>query len=650
MFFLPVIPKPRDRRSLLFLFLFSFVNTISAQSDTASNRLGTVVIQATRTGANSPVPHTNISAENIARSYHAQDVPYLLTGVPSAVETSDAGSGIGYTGLRIRGSDPTRVNVTINGVPLNDAESQGVFWVDLPDLAASAAEIQVQRGVGASTNGAGAFGATVNVDLSKVAPDPYAVLTASSGSFATSKYAAQFGTGLMRGRYAFSGRLSKISSDGYIDRASADLRSLHLSGAYLDDRQSLQWHYLDGHEITYQAWNGVPAQYLDTRRTFNTAGTERPGAPYDNEVDDYTQRHLLAHYRRLFSHGISLQLNGHYTRGFGFYEQYKAGEDFADYGMPDVVLADTTLTETDLVRRRRLDNHFYGSTFALRWNAPVNTSWMTTAPVFTLGGAWSRYEGRHFGDLSWAQWSTVPKDFVYYDNDATKQDANVFLKMEMGLGRRLAAFVDLQLRGVRYEFLGYDNNLNNVDQSARLSFFNPKIGTTYTLPEDWMLYGFFGIGNREPNRDDYTQSTPESRPLPERLYNYELGIKRARSSHSMALNFFLMQYRDQLVLDGRLNDVGAYIRTNVPDSHRAGVELEGSIAPGPLFQLNGSVAFSRNRIRRLRFNPDVRISVTMRRALHIGLFIGTLLGMSACAAIDADSRHQEFMASAPNLT
>lgn len=616
MFFLPVFYQSRGLRSLLSLFFLSFVDTVSAQSDTASNRLGTVVIQATRTGANSPVPHTNISAENIARSYHAQDVPYLLTGVPSAVETSDAGAGIGYTGLRIRGSDPTRVNVTINGVPLNDAESQGVFWVDLPDLAASAAEIQVQRGVGTSTNGAGAFGATVNVDLSKVAPDPYAVLTASAGSFATNKYAAQFGTGLMRGKYAFSGRLSKITSDGYIDRASADLRSLHLSGAYLDERQSLQWHYLDGHEITYQAWNGVPAQYLDTRRTYNTAGTERPGAPYDNEVDDYTQRHLLAHYRRLFSHGLSLQLNGHYTRGFGFYEQYKAGETLADYAMPDAVFPDTVLTETDLVRRRRLDNHFYGATFALRWDAPVNTAWMTTTPVFTLGGAWSRYDGRHFGEVAWAQWSTVPKDFVYYDNDATKQDANVFLKMEMGLSKGLTAFADVQVRRVQYEFLGFDNNLNNVTQSAGLTFFNPKVGATFALPDDWMLYGFFGVGHREPNRDDYTQSSPGSRPRPERLHDFELGLKRTRSNHNLALNFFLMQYRDQLVLDGRLNDVGAYIRTNVPDSYRAGLELEGSIAPVPPFQLSGSIALSRNRIREFTEYRDNWDSGEQDRIVH----------------------------------
>ncbi|HRI59348.1 MAG TPA: TonB-dependent receptor [Saprospiraceae bacterium] len=562
-------------------------------------RLETVVIQATRADAKNPVPHTNISAEKIAQTYYGQDVPYLLTGVPSLVETSDAGIGVGYTGLRIRGSDPTRVNVTINGVPFNDAESQGVYWVDLPDLAASTAEIQVQRGVGASTNGAGAFGASINLDLSKVEPDAFAELAGTVGSFATNKLSAQFGTGLMKGKVAFSGRISTIKSDGYIDRASADLTSLHLTGTYIDDRQSVQMHLLDGHEITYQAWNGVPAQYIadENLRTFNTAGTEQPGRPYENEVDDYTQRHFLLHYKRIMPQGLSLQLNGHYTQGFGFYEQYKADEAFADYGMPDLIVGDTTITTSDLVRRRWLDNDFYGGTFALRWQPPVNLTWMSGAPVFTLGGAMSRYEGSHFGEVIWAQRSAVPKDFRYYDNDADKRDANVFLKMEMGFANGFSAFLDLQVRGVRYDFLGYDNDLDNVTQTANLTFFNPKIGMTYSFSKTWMAYTYFGVGNREPNRDDYTQSSPDSRPRPERLFDFESGLKTGNQQWNASVNLFLMQYRDQLVLDGRLNDVGAYIRTNVPDSYRAGMELEANGRIGARLMLSGNAAFSRNKIK-----------------------------------------------------
>lgn len=588
------------RFPIFLLFLLFFPPFLFSQKTLPDSvALQTVVIQATRADAKNPVPHTNISDAKIAQMYHAQDVPFLLTGVPSLVETSDAGAGVGYTGLRIRGSDPTRVNVTINGVPLNDAESQGVFWVDLPDLAASAAEIQVQRGVGTSTNGAGAFGATVNLDLSKVEPEPYAEWMGSIGSFDTRKLSTRFGTGLIRGKMAFGGRFSKINSNGYIDRASADLRSLHLTGACIDERQSLQIHWLDGHEITYQAWNGVPAQYVDDNklRTFNTAGTERTGNPYEDEVDDYTQRHLLLHYKRLLPHGLNLQLNGHYTRGFGFYEQYKAGEAFSGYGMPDLSLGDTIITETDLVRRRWLDNDFYGVTFALRWQPPVNLPWMSGAPVFTLGGAANRYKGVHFGEVIWAQRAAVPKDFRYYDNEADKRDANVFFKMEMGFAKGFSTFLDVQVRRVRYSFLGYDNDLNNVTQTANLIFFNPKIGATYSISRNWTAYGFFGIGNREPNRDDYTQSSPSSRPRSERLLDFEGGLKTGGPAWNASVNFFHMQYRDQLAPDGRLNDVGAYIRANVPESYRAGAELEASGRIGTRLMFSGNAALSRNKIR-----------------------------------------------------
>lgn len=558
-----------------------------------------VVIQATRAGANHPVPHTNLSAAEIAKIHQAQDVPFLLGSVPSLVENSDAGAGVGYTGLRIRGSDPTRVNVTINGVPLNDAESQGLFWVDLPDLAASAAEIQVQRGVGSSTNGAGAFGATINLDLSRVEAEPFAVLTNSAGSFATRKHSAYVGTGLLDGKMAFTGRLSQIISDGYIDRASANLQSFHLTGAYVDDRQSVQAHLLSGHEITYQAWNGVPAQYVDDpeRRTFNTAGTEQPGAPYDDEVDDYTQRHFLLHYKRHFARGLSLQLNGHYTCGFGFYEQYRAKEILADYNLPALSIGDTTWTTSDLVRRRWLDNHFYGTTFALRWAPPVNPPLLTGPPVFLLGGAWSRYEGRHFGEVIWAQASGAPKDFRYYDNDADKRDANIFLKMELNFNRGPGAFLDLQYRTVGYEFLGFDQNLNNVGQSVRLHFFNPKIGMNYSFGQHWTAHAFFGVGRREPNRDDYTQSTPDSRPRAERLRDWEAGLKKSGTNWSTSLNVYWMDYRDQLAPDGRLNDVGAYIRTNVARSYRAGVEWEAAARLYERWQLGASAALSRNKIR-----------------------------------------------------
>lgn len=561
---------------------------LHAQSDSAT--LNAVVIQATRTGKNSPVPHTNLNAETISRMQQAQDIPFLLTGIPSLVETSDAGAGVGYTGLRIRGSDPTRVNVTINGVPLNDAESQGVFWVNTPDLAASAAEIQVQRGVGTSTNGAGAFGATVNVDLSKVSLNPFAQINNTLGSFGTRRHSVLFGTGgLVNNRLSFTGRLSQIRSNGYVDRASANLQSLHLTGTWMDDRQSLQMHLLSGHEVTYQAWNGLPAQYFDVgaNLTYNVSGTERADQPHPDEVDNYTQRHHLVHYKRNISNRLLLQLNGHYTRGFGYFEQYKAGQDFENYGLPALDVNGTSITSTDLIRRRWLDNHFYGTTWALKYTPGRST--------FTLGGAASQYRGAHFGEVIWAAISTVPQNHRYYDNDAVKNDANVYVQAETRHSNRLSSLVDLQVRRVGYQFLGYDNELRNVEQSANLLFFNPKAGLNYRINGHVETYLFSGIGHREPNRDDFTQSSPDSRPKAERMYNVETGIKTKGAQWSLGLNAFGMYYRNQLVLSGRINDVGAYTRTNVPESYRAGLELEAQARPHTRWQLLANAAFSRNK-------------------------------------------------------
>jgi iron complex outermembrane receptor protein len=579
--------------------VFCFSSTTFAQTDSLLGQLPPkylteVVVQATRTDANSPVPHTNFSAEKLAVQYHAQDVPYLLSAVPSLVETSDGGTGTGYTGLRIRGSDPTRINVTINGIPLNDTESQAVFWVNLPDLASSASEIQVQRGVGTSTNGAGAFGASVNLNLSKVESERFASITNTVGSFGTRKHSVQLGTGLMGGKVAFTARVSGVYADGYVDRAAVNLNAIHLSGAYLDERQSAQVHLLSGREITYQAWNGLPAQYLEneTLRTYNSAGTERSGTPYPDEVDNYTQQHYLAHYKRTLSPKLQLQLNGHYTRGFGFFEQYKAGQDMLNYGLPQIPV-DTVVPPMDLIRRRWLDNDFYGGTFALRWLP--GCAWN---PTFLLGGALSQYKGLHFGEVIWTESFTgAPNDYRYYENKAQKGDANLFLKLEASPVRSFTTFLDLQVRRVQYSFLGFDNELNNVQQQTNLHFFNPKMGATYSFANTWSLYAFVGIGHREPNRDDYTQSTPNSRPRAERMFDLETGIRQKAENWNASANFFWMKYRDQLVLDGRINDVGGYIRTNVPDSWRSGVELEASATIKDFMMLSGSASLSQNKIR-----------------------------------------------------
>ncbi|MBL7828124.1 MAG: TonB-dependent receptor [Saprospiraceae bacterium] len=578
---------------LVFLWITPLFSQ-TADSLTDVSRLSEVVIQATRVGHGIPVPHTNLKEAEIKKRLQAQDLPYLLSGFPSVVESSDAGAGIGYTGMRVRGSDPTRVNVTINGIPLNDAESQGVFWVDLPDLAASASEIQVQRGVGSSTNGAGAFGATVNIDLSKIDPEPSAGVSLSLGSFGTKRVSVQSNTGLLNKKWSFTGRASVIQSDGFIDRASADLQSMHLKAAYSGDRHTMQLHLLSGREITYQAWNGVPAQFINhpELRTFNSAGTESPGEPYKDEVDHYTQNHWLAHYKLQLNPVWQVQLNGHYTRGFGYYEQYKADQHFENYGLNALELPDTQIVETDLIRRRWLDNHFYGGTFVLKRR--LNQS---NQDLFLLGGAVSRYDGRHFGEIIWSEWLLGQgKDFRYYDNSADKLDANLFVKLQKSIGQQAGGYIDLQIRRVTYQFSGFNQELLPAPQNVGHLFFNPKLGFTLNLSKFWETYGFAGVAHREPNRDDYVQSSPASRPKPERLYDLELGAKWMHDHANFSANLYYMRYKDQLVLDGGINDVGAYIRTNVADSHRLGLELEGQVQVSPSLLFSANAAISRNKI------------------------------------------------------
>lgn len=595
-FFHPVLP-------FFFFLIFSF-SKVYAQKNLSHDTLllQQAVIQATRASERSAVPHSNFSQEKITKIYHAQDLPFVLSGVPSLVENSDAGTGIGYTGFRIRGSDPTRVNITFNGIPFNDAESQGTFLVNVPDLVASAAEVQVQRGVGTSTNGAGAFGATINLDLSRVDVEPSAVFSNTFGAFGTRKHSLRAATGLLGGGWHVAARLSKISSDGFIDRATADLEAAHLSAGWIGGRQTMQAHLIAGKEKTYQAWNGVPAQYLNdpTLRTFNTAGTETPdGVSYPDEVDNYTQRHHLLHYKIDLRRGLFLQVNGFYTRGFGYFENYKAKEGFSKYNLQEFKIGDSLVESTDLVRRRWLDNHFYGSTFALRWQPPVNPTFFSAAPKFTLGGAASRYDGLHFGEIIWAQVLPpgIGKDFRYYENEARKLDGNLFFQSEISWRGGWTSLIDLQARKVNYYFEGFNDKLQITERSFSKIFFNPKLGFYKKIDKRFIATSYFGIANREPNREDFTQSSPTSQPLPERLFDTEIGFKFKEDNLKANLNFFRMDYKNQLVLDGSINDVGAYTRINVPRSHRMGIEIEADATVADWLQIAGNLSLSQNRIK-----------------------------------------------------
>ncbi len=553
-----------------------------------------VTVSGTRVDERDPIPTSTVERARIAEENLAQDMPYVLEHTPSAVATSDAGTGVGYTDLRIRGSAPSRINVTINGIPLNDAESQGVFWVDLPDLAASTDDIQIQRGVGSSTNGAGAFGATVNIKTTQYNEAPYASTSHSYGSFNTRKHNVRFGTGLIGEHWSFEGRLSRIKSDGFIDRAFSDLSSYYFSGSYSTDKSAIRFITFSGKETTYQAWYGMPKASLDTNRTFN---------PYDyeNETDNYTQTHYQLHYDQWISPELDMDLSLHYTKGAGYFEQYK-GDDhnnsipsagkvsLQNYGLKPVELGDTTIRRTDLVQQRWLDNDFYGLTYAFNYEPTPNLN-------LTLGGAWNQYLGDHYGKVVWARYmSNGSKGHRFYDNDALKTDFNSFLKAKYQIDEHWRLFGDLQYRRVSYAYKGIDQEGAPLHQLAEYAFINPKGGISYRMKNGDRIYTSYARGSKEPNRTDHVDAPPNSRPKAEHLNNYELGYEHKGQDHAVNLNLYYMDYKDQLVQTGKVNDVGRSIRVNVPDSYRRGAELQAGWRPfGPL-DLTLNATYSQNRI------------------------------------------------------
>ena len=521
----------------------------------------------------------------IQQQNFGQDLPFLLNWTPSMVTTSDAGAGIGYTGLRIRGSDASRINVTINGIALNDSESQGVFWVNTPDLASSIQTIQVQRGVGTSTNGPGAFGATVSVNTDGLSQDPYAEAMVSAGSFGSQRYTFKGGTGLLNNQWAFDGRISKIKSDGYLDRATSDLTSFYLSGGYYGKKTIVKAIMFGGHEKTYQAWYGVDAATMATDRRFNYAGAiyddvGNVSRYYDNEVDDYQQDHYQLHVSQTISERWNATISLHYTNGRGFFEQYKQSEPFANLGLPDVIIGGATIQESDVIVRRWLDNDYYGTTFSANYRKN-NTD-------VTLGGALSRYDNaRHFGEIIWSEISeNVPIRYVYYDGESQKTDMNLYAKWNQSLSEKFSAYVDIQYRKVMYETAGIENNQTPYAVSDQFSFLNPKAGVTYNLTSSDILYTSYAIANREPSRTDYLEGT--EKPKSEKLGNLEIGWRKSKQKFAGELNYYLMSYTDQLVLTGAVSDTGYPIRANVGKSYRTGVELSGS------FQLSKKISWSAN--------------------------------------------------------
>lgn len=581
--------RPLHCKIYIIVFLFFSLSTFSQQEPTDTiNRLDEVLVSAVRVSKKTPVTFSNLSKKDIASRNLGQDIPILMNYLPSVVTTSDAGNGFGYTGIRVRGSDATRVNVTINGVPYNDAESTGTFWVNMPDFASSVESLQLQRGVGTSTNGAGAFGASLNLLTDSYSQAATGEINNSAGSFHSHKHTVKFSSGLMNGRtemnsaqgFELAGRLSVLKSDGYIDRASSDLKSYFLQGTYVGKTTLIKALVFGGTEKTYQSWNGIDPETMAVDRTFNSAGmfTDEFGNVrfYDNEVDDYHQDHYQLHWNEKFSKNWSATVAFHYTKGKGFYENYKEDADFSDYGLTPV----GTETTTDLIRQKWLDNDFYGTTFSVNYK--------NQALDFIVGGGGNKYEGSHFGKVIWARFaSTSELGDRYYDDYAIKTDGHVFAKANYRLSSRWNLFADLQMRHVNYKADGVRPVL--VDDT--FDFFNPKAGVSFTVNPKHALYLSYARANREPNRTDYEGGNA----VAEKLNDFELGWRYFSGKVQCNANVYYMAYKDQLILTGSLDDVGNPIRSNSEKSYRLGLEVDAVIALSKKLSWRPNFTLSDNR-------------------------------------------------------
>ena len=577
----------------------------SAVSDSLWNvSLQEVEVISTRATRTTPVAFTNIGKEELQKQNLGQDLPYLLSMTPSAISTSDAGAGIGYTSIRVRGTDGTRINVTANGIPINDAESHTVFWVNLPDFASSVKDMQVQRGAGTSTNGAGAFGASINMQTGELVAEPYVTFNGSYGSFNTHKETLKLGTGLIDEHWSFDARLSNISTDGYIDRASVGLNSYYLQGAYYDDHTSIKLITFAGKEQTYHAWNYASKEEMEMYgRRYNSCGymyTDENGKMhfYDDQTDNYVQKNWQLLFNHQLSSAWSMNVGLHYTKGDGYYQEYKDGRTLVEYGLKPFIQNGEEVAWSDLIRKKAMDNGFGGGIFSVSYkNHRLNAS---------LGGGFNRYEGHHFGQVLWV------KDYIgelapnqeYYRNKGIKNDGNIYVKADYQLANGLNMYADMQYRHITYQIQGTNDKWNSVtndglqrlDIDEKFGFFNPKVGLSWQMDKNQRLFGSFSVAHKEPTRNNYTDGKILEHPKQERLLDYELGYTYANSWLNLGANLYYMDYKDQLVLTGELNEIGEPMAANMPDSYRMGVELMAGIRTDFGFSWDVNATWSRNRI------------------------------------------------------
>ncbi len=537
-----------------------------------------VLISAVRVKSTSPVTHSNVSKEELEKRNLGQDIPILLNYLPSVVTTSDAGAGVGYSGIRVRGSDATRVNITINGIPYNDAESQGTFWVNMPDFTSSTESMQLQRGVGTSTNGSGAFGASLNLLTDAISEKAYGEISNSFGSYNTRKHTVKFSTGKINDHIEFSGRFSKIDSDGYIDRAWSDLKSYFLQAAYVDDNTLIKALTFGGQEKTYQAWYGV------TKEEIETLGRTHNPYSYENEIDNYNQDHYQLHWNEKLSENWSTTIGLNYTYGRGYYEQFKEGEDFSDYDLTPITIAGETIDETDLIRRRWLDNDFYV--------VNANATYKNNGLEFVFGTSISTYKGDHFGEIIWAEFASNSeiRDH-YYDSRTEKNDSNIFGKLTYQLNDSWTLFTDLQARFVKFDTNGLTSDRDPINVDEKYSFFNPKAGVTFKANNNNSFYLSYAHANKEPNRNDFENGVNTS----EKLNDFELGWRFNNGAFKVNSNIYYMLYKDQLVLTGAIDDTGAPLRATSGKSYRLGLEIDAQIKLSDKLNLQPNIAISNNK-------------------------------------------------------
>ena len=580
------------------------------QDSTDVEKLDEVLVQSVRVDADSPITYSNLSKDEINERNLGQDLPILLNYLPSVVTTSDAGAGVGYTGFRVRGTGNRGINVTINGIPYNDAESLGTFFVNLQDFSSSIQSVQLQRGVGTSTNGAGAFGASLNILTDAATLEAYAEVNASGGSFDTRRANVKFGTGLINDHFTFSGRLSAIKSDGYVDRASSDLKSYYLQGEYRNEKTLLKAVVFGGHEVTYQSWNGIDAQTLATDRTYNPIGFQYDDDGnfegfYDNQVDDYKQDHVQLHWNQKYGGGWSTQLSLNYTMGRGFFEEYVDSWYYANVNFSSDATFDfigwepyevdgELQTDTDLIRRRWLDNRYYV--------ANLTTNYKSNSVDFDAGVFGSMYSGDHYGEITWARYFAQDEEagYRYYFGTADKNEFTTFAKATWRINDMWSVFGDLQGRFISYETDGINSDIDEFIIDENYSFFNPKAGLTLTLNEENKIYASYARANREPSRTDFENGNP----VPETLNDFELGYRFTKERARVFANLYFMDYRDQLVLTGAIDDVGAPIRQNSGSSYRLGLEVEAGFQLGSKFAITPNLALSTNKNRDFFFQRD----------------------------------------------